>query len=59
MLILLSVAQENMLDYVMLKLGVDTETLQNPVAMTETLCNPAYSRSRAFSLLHLTSALPV
>lgn len=36
-----------MLDYVMLKLGVDTETLQNPVAMTETLCNPAYSRSCA------------
>lgn len=36
-----------MLDYVLLKLGVDTEGLQNPVAMTETLCNPAYSRSRA------------
>ncbi|BGP18453.1 Actin-related protein 5 [Rhodosporidiobolus nylandii] len=31
---------ENMLDYVLLKLGVGTETLETPVAMTETLGNP-------------------
>lgn len=37
---------ENILDYVLLKLGVDSERLQNPVAMTEALCNPVYSRSR-------------
>ncbi|BGP57001.1 hypothetical protein JCM8202_004564 [Rhodotorula sphaerocarpa] len=42
---------ENMLDYVLLKLGVDTEGLQNPVAMTEALCNPAYSRSLMSELL--------
>ncbi|BGP26386.1 actin-related protein 5 [Rhodotorula toruloides] len=49
---------ENMLDYVMLKLGVDTETLQNPVAMTETLCNPAYSRSLMTELLFESYSAP-
>ncbi|BGP34011.1 Actin-related protein 5 [Rhodotorula toruloides] len=49
---------ENILDYVMLKLGVDTETLQNPVAMTETLCNPAYSRSLMTELLFESYSAP-
>lgn len=42
---------ENILDYVLLKFGVDTDGLQNPVAMTEALCNPVYSRSLMSELL--------
>lgn len=30
----------------MIKLGVDTERIQTPIIMTESLCNPSYSRSR-------------
>lgn len=43
-------SQENMLDYVAIKLGSDAETLETPVAMTESFCNPSYSRSRMTSL---------
>ncbi|POY73163.1 hypothetical protein BMF94_3793 [Rhodotorula taiwanensis] len=42
---------ENILDYVLLKLGVDSDGLQNPVALTETLCNPVYSRSLMSEIL--------
>lgn len=38
-----------MLDYVFYKLGIPTETVQHPIVMTESLCNPHYSRSREFS----------
>ncbi|GAA5840624.1 hypothetical protein JCM9279_007385 [Rhodotorula babjevae] len=44
-------AMESILDYTLVKLGVDSETLHNPIAMTETLCNPAYSRSIMTELL--------
>ncbi|PWN50685.1 actin-like ATPase domain-containing protein [Violaceomyces palustris] len=37
-------AMENILDYTFSKLGIDTSTVQHPIMMTETLCNPAYSR---------------
>ncbi|GAA5899816.1 hypothetical protein JCM6882_005442 [Rhodosporidiobolus microsporus] len=49
---------ENMLDYVMIKLGVGTETLETPVAMTETLCNPSYSRSLMTELLFESYSAP-
>lgn len=42
--------QENILDFVLIKLGVDTPNVQTPIVMTETLCNPSYSRGRKFSL---------
>ncbi|EPQ27228.1 uncharacterized protein PFL1_05151 [Pseudozyma flocculosa PF-1] len=38
-------AMETMLDYTFANLGIDTERVQHPICMTETLCNPAYSRS--------------
>ncbi|GJN92559.1 hypothetical protein Rhopal_005589-T1 [Rhodotorula paludigena] len=49
---------ENMLDYVLYKLGVDTDTLRNPIAMTETLCNPSYSRSLMTELLFESYSAP-
>jgi len=41
----------------MIKLGVDTERIQTPIIMTESLCNPSYSRSRKVLLLLLASSL--
>ena len=47
-------AMETMLDYAFAKLGIDgAETVPHPVAMTETACNPSYSRSRQFVLCEL------
>ena len=37
-------AMEIVLDYTFSNLGIDTERVQHPICMTETLCNPAYSR---------------
>ncbi|ORY89031.1 hypothetical protein BCR35DRAFT_262595 [Leucosporidium creatinivorum] len=42
---------EGMLDYVFYKLGLPTETVQHPIVMTESLCNPHYSRSLMTELL--------
>ncbi|BGP50256.1 Actin-related protein 5 [Rhodotorula kratochvilovae] len=49
---------ENVLDYTLVKLGVNSDTLQNPIAMTETLCNPAYSRSLMTELLFESYSAP-
>ena len=43
--------QENMLDYVFLKLGVPTSNVEHPILMSETLANPLYSRARPSHLL--------
>lgn len=32
------------MDYIFLKLGVNSSSIENPIVMTETLCNPNYSR---------------
>lgn len=37
-----------MLDYTFMKLGIDTDRIDHPMLMTETLCNPEYSRSRTY-----------
>lgn len=37
-------AMEIVLDYTFSNLGIDTDRVQHPICMTETLCNPAYSR---------------
>ncbi|KAN0062909.1 Actin-related protein 5 [Thecaphora frezii] len=44
-------AMETMLDYTFSNLGIDTERVQHPICMTETLCNPAYSRGIMNELL--------
>lgn len=35
-----------MLDYVFYKLGIQSDTVSHPILISETLCNPHYSRSR-------------
>ncbi|TPX57687.1 hypothetical protein PhCBS80983_g03653 [Powellomyces hirtus] len=42
---------EHTLDYVFCKLGIDTDRIYHPILMTETLCNPAYSRKLVSELL--------
>ena len=37
--------QEYMLDYTFQKLGIDTDRVEHPLLLTETLCNPEYGRS--------------
>lgn len=37
-------AMEVVLDYTFSNLGIDTDRVDHPICMTETLCNPAYSR---------------
>ncbi|GAA5980993.1 hypothetical protein JCM11641_001422 [Rhodosporidiobolus odoratus] len=49
---------ENILDYVLIKLGVATEALETPVALTETLCNPSYSRSQMSELMFESYSAP-
>ena len=39
-------AQEYTLDYVFVKLGINTDTIAHPILMTEPVCNPLYSRKR-------------
>jgi len=36
------------MDYIFLKLGVNSSSIENPIVMTETLCNPNYSRKCIF-----------
>ncbi|GAA5952105.1 hypothetical protein JCM3765_005194 [Sporobolomyces pararoseus] len=49
---------ENILDYVMIKMGIDTQTVQTPIVMTESLCNPSYSRSLMTELLFESYGAP-
>ncbi|ORX85405.1 actin-like ATPase domain-containing protein [Anaeromyces robustus] len=41
---------EYMMDYIFLKLGINTN-IENPIVMTETLCNPNYSRKLVSELM--------
>lgn len=45
--------QEVMLDYIFLKLGVNADTVQHPILMTEALCNPVYTRGRTYFDIHI------
>lgn len=42
---------EYMMDYIFLKLGVNSSSIENPIVMTETLCNPNYSRKLVSELM--------
>ncbi|KAG0784336.1 hypothetical protein G6F57_012168 [Rhizopus arrhizus] len=42
---------ESILDYIFLVLGINTSSIQHPIVMTETVCNPQYSRSLMNELL--------
>jgi len=50
---MLTVLQESALDYVFIRLGLDTQTVEHPVIMTERICAPLHSRQRM--LPHLCS----
>ncbi|KZW02366.1 actin-like ATPase domain-containing protein [Exidia glandulosa HHB12029] len=44
-------AMESALDYVFIKLGVDTGTVEHPIAITERICSPLHSRTLTSELL--------
>lgn len=42
------------MDYIFLKLGINSSNIENPIIMTETLCNPNYSRKCiCYSIIYL------
>ncbi|KAK4704497.1 actin-related protein 5, partial [Phenoliferia sp. Uapishka_3] len=49
---------ENMLDYVFQKLNIQSEMVEQPVVMTEALCNPAHSRSLMSELIFESYGAP-
>ncbi|PWN44568.1 actin-like ATPase domain-containing protein [Ceraceosorus guamensis] len=50
---------ENLIDYALLKLGVASEgSVEHPIVMTETLCNPSFPRSLTSELLFETYGVP-
>jgi actin-related protein 5 len=36
--------EEQLLDYIFTKLGIDTESINHPILMTECICNPNFAR---------------
>ncbi|KAG0227057.1 Nuclear actin-protein involved in chromatin remodeling [Actinomortierella wolfii] len=42
---------EAVLDYIFVKLGIDTESIQHPMVVTEAVCVPAYNRNLMSELL--------
>ena len=49
---------ESILDYTMLRLGINTERVLHPVLMTESVCNPNYSRGRMSEVLFECYGVP-
>ncbi|KAH7442550.1 hypothetical protein KP509_03G093800 [Ceratopteris richardii] len=49
---------ECVFDYVFNRLGVDSNTIEHPVLLTECPCNPLYSRSKMAELLFETYGVP-
>lgn len=47
-----------MLDYAFINLGIGSSSLDHPLLMTETLCNPAYSRALMNELLFENYQVP-
>ncbi|EGG12911.1 uncharacterized protein MELLADRAFT_32515, partial [Melampsora larici-populina 98AG31] len=51
-------SMEGMLDYIFLKLGVSGDAVHHPILMSETLCNPVYTRGLMSELLFETYQVP-
>ncbi|KAF8151988.1 actin-like protein Arp5p [Mycena galopus ATCC 62051] len=51
-------ALENSLDYAFIQLGIDTDTVDHPMIMTERLCSPMHSRSCTSELLFEQYSVP-
>ncbi|CAG8499345.1 16313_t:CDS:10 [Acaulospora colombiana] len=41
---------EYTLDYIFVKLGINTETIDHPILMTEPICNPSHSRKLCYGI---------
>ncbi|WFD26548.1 Nuclear actin-protein involved in chromatin remodeling [Malassezia nana] len=52
-------SMEYILDYAFGRLGIDTERIDHPILMTETLCNPEYSRAQMNELLFEAYQVPL
>lgn len=50
--------QETVLDHAFAHLGINTETVNHPVLLTECLCNPATARQQTAELLFETYGVP-
>ncbi|CAD6888381.1 unnamed protein product [Tilletia controversa] len=42
---------ESVFDFTFSRLGIESETVQHPILLTETLCNPAYTRAQMNEML--------
>ncbi|KAF9523637.1 actin-related protein Arp5p [Crepidotus variabilis] len=51
-------ALENALDYAFIQLGVDTQTVDHPILMTERLCSPLHSRALTSELMFELYSVP-
>ncbi|VEL32749.1 unnamed protein product [Protopolystoma xenopodis] len=40
--------QEHIFDYIFTKLGITTSTIENPIVLNETICNPNTCRMRTY-----------
>ncbi|OZJ06870.1 hypothetical protein BZG36_00026 [Bifiguratus adelaidae] len=49
---------EYILDYVFLKLGISTDSVEHPIVMTEAVCNPRYNRGLMSELLFEAYSVP-
>ncbi|KAG0317555.1 Nuclear actin-protein involved in chromatin remodeling [Dissophora globulifera] len=49
---------ETVLDYIFIKLGIDTETINHPLIMTEPVCVPQYNRNLMTELLFESYQVP-
>ncbi|CAO3678210.1 unnamed protein product [Rhizopus stolonifer] len=49
---------ESILDYIFLVLGINTTRINHPIVMTETICNPQYSRNLMNELLFEGYGIP-
>ena len=50
-------SKEGGLDYAFLKLGVDDDSVNHPIMMSEKLCTPLANRRRQFDALSLDAFL--
>lgn len=51
-------AMENALDYAFVRLGIDAESIEHPVLMTERLCSPLHSRALTSELMFEQYSVP-
>ena len=53
----MGLSKEGGLDYAFLKLGVDDDSVNHPIMMSEKLCTPLANRRRQYNALSLDASL--